>query len=107
MFIDKNKKGIGWHTTVKDTDDRNVKTDNPLYVNYIFSRDAEPQGDKLEGTLMFVAKDGTKYHAFPYVNEYNGQRSLQFRLYIPKKKDDTGKFGNPNVSIESSELPFY
>lgn len=107
MFIDKSKKGIGWYTSVRDTDERDVKAEKPMYINYVFSRDAEPQGEKLEGMLMFVSKDGTKYNVFPYIHEFNGQKSLQFRLYIPKKKDDTEKFGNPNVNIESSELPFY
>ena len=107
MFIDKSKKGIGWYTAVRDTDVRDVKAEKPLYINYVFSRDAEPQGEKLDGTLMFVAKDGTKYNVFPYIHEFNGQKSLQFRLYFPKKKDETGMFGNPNTVIESNDLPFY
>ena len=94
-------------TFIRYETDRDVKAEKPLYINYVFSRDAEPQGEKLDGTLMFVAKDGTKYNVFPYIHEFNGQKSLQFRLYFPKKKDETGMFGNTNQAIAPDELPFY
>jgi len=40
---------------------------------------------------------------------YKGKVGMTVFKYNParKEKDDTEKFGNPNVTIESSELPFY
>lgn len=103
MYISKGK--YGWYTTARNRNDK----DDKQYVNLFFPKHTEPQDgteqiNPIEWTLTcFKGKVGMtifKYQVGAYASEIEG---------VPKKdvKDENGKFGNPNVTIESSELPFY
>ena len=92
MYINKGK--YGWYTTARNRNDKEDK----YYVNLFFPKNPEPA----DGTEAIDPVEWT-------LTCYKGKVGMTVFKYNPvrKEKDDTGKFGNPNVTIESSELPFY
>ncbi len=92
MYINKGK--YGWYTTARNRNDKEDK----YYVNLFFPKNTEPA----DGTEAIDPVEWT-------LTCYKGKVGMTIFKYNPvrKEKDDTEKFGNPNVTIESSELPFY
>ena len=92
MYINKGK--YGWYTTARNRNDKEDK----YYVNLFFPKNTEPA----DGTETIDPVEWT-------LTCYKGKVGMTIFKYNPvrKEKDDTEKFGNPNVTIESSELPFY
>lgn len=92
MYINKGK--YGWYTTARNRNDKEDK----YYVNLFFPKNTEPA----DGTEAIDPVEWT-------LTCYKGKVGMTVFKYNPvrKEKDDTEKFGNPNVTIESSELPFY
>ena len=92
MYINKGK--YGWYTTAQNRNDKEDK----YYVNLFFPKNTEPA----DGTEAIDPVEWT-------LTCYKGKVGMTVFKYNPvrKEKDDTEKFGNPNVTIESSELPFY
>lgn len=92
MYINKGK--YGWYTTARNRNDKEDK----YYVNLFFPKNTEPA----DGTEAINPVEWT-------LTCYKGKVGMTVFKYNPvrKEKDDTEKFGNPNVTIESSELPFY
>lgn len=92
MYINKGK--YGWYTTARNRNDKEDK----YYVNLFFPKNTEPA----DGTVVIDPVEWT-------LTCYKGKVGMTVFKYNPvrKEKDDTEKFGNPNVTIESSELPFY
>ena len=92
MYINKGK--YGWYTIARNRNDKEDK----YYVNLFFPKNTEPA----DGTEAIDPVEWT-------LTCYKGKVGMTVFKYNPvrKEKDDTEKFGNPNVTIESSELPFY
>lgn len=92
MYINKGK--YGWYTTARNRNDKEDK----YYVNLFFPKNTEPA----DGTEAIDPVEWT-------LTCYKGKVGMTVFKYNPvrKEKDDTEKFGNPNATIESSELPFY
>ena len=92
MYINKGK--YGWYTTARNRNDKEDK----YYVNLFFPKNTEPA----DGTEAIDPVEWT-------LTCYKGKVGMTVFKYntVRKEKDDTEKFGNPNVTIESSELPFY
>ena len=63
MFLNKAKKGFGWHITVKK-DSKGQETEQPMYVNFTFKRDCEPTNLNDKGSydadLYLIDKQGNR-----------------------------------------------
>ena len=110
MYLNKSNKGIGWYSLVsKNT--MGEKLEKGEYLNFVFKKGTEPSDEKLEGDLFFIDMYGNKRLVLPYVDEYNGKRTVKFRLMdelhkvdkMGGSKSDLGK----SLDISPEELPFY
>ena len=77
MFINKNKKGFGWHLVI---DTKELGLNEPLYVNFSFKKGCEPADiNSIKGDLYFVSEEGTR-KVFPVAKEYNGKVYVDYKL---------------------------
>lgn len=84
MYLNKSKKGYGWYAMVKTKDlGGNELTHS---INFSFKRGCEPKDNELntygayEGEMYFVDVSGRKRKVFPIVHEYNGLKSIEFKV---------------------------
>ena len=87
-----NKGQYGWYTTAKNRNDKEDKA----YVNLFFPKNTDPA----DGTEEIDAIEWR-------LTCYKGKVGMTIFKYNVNNKDETGKFGNPNVTIDSDSLPFY
>lgn len=115
MYLNKSNKGIGWYSVV-NKNYMGEKQEKGEYINFIFKKGAEPEDEKTEGDLFFIDSYGNKRLVLPFIDEYNGNRQVKFRLMDvlhqePKTESDRmgGSRSNSgkSVEIETDDLPFY
>ena len=81
MYINKNKKGFGWHSSVS-TKDLGLK--DPIYINWSFKKGCDPlpaelENDSFKGDLMIETAAGFR-KVFPVAKEYNGRTYIEFKI---------------------------
>lgn len=116
IFLNKDKKGFGWHTAVSRED---IGMEKPLYINYSFKKGCDPIDGELNekgsiaGELILKTQMGYR-KLFPVITEYNGTTHLELKIleltdepspFRPKQERQQEPFGN--LKIEESDLPFY
>ena len=117
MYLNKSNKGIGWYSVV-NKDAKNNKLDKGEYINFIFKRGTEPDENVLVADLYLIDQYGNKRPVYPYVDEYNGNRTVKFRIKEPlaqsqETKQDNAKMGGSrsdlgqDLDIQPDDLPFY
>ena len=117
MYLNKSNKGIGWYSVI-NKDGKGNKLDKGEYINFVFKRGTEPDENVLVADLYLIDQYGNKRPVYAYVDEYNGNRSVKFRILEPlaqsqQVKEDNSKMGGSrsdlgqSVDIDPSELPFY
>ena len=109
MYLNKSKKGIGWYSAVK-RNQANAETE-PLYINFLFKKGTEPQGETIEGDLFFIDRNGDKRMVLPFINEYNGNKRIEFRIMGGQAKVENSLpfYEEPkkDVALDPEDLPFY
>lgn len=126
MFINKNKKGFGWHSVVSTEE---IGLQDPLYLNFSFKKGCNPDqseyGEKgsIKGDLYFHSEKGIR-KVFPVAREYQGRVWIEFKLLEldpsiePVKhykrnevETDINVTDDPideyKVTVDTDELPFY
>ena len=114
MYLNKSSKGIGWYSYIKKNQ-RSENVENAPTLNFVFKKDTEPEANTIEGDLFFIDRMGNKRMVFPYVNDWNGNRRIEFRIMGCEKQVQSPLpfYGEEetepvqDVEIESSDLPFY
>ena len=79
MYLNKSNKGIGWYSIVSK-DAKGNKLDKGEYINFIFKRGAEPDENVMVADLYLIDQYGNKRPVYAYVDEYNGNRTVKFRI---------------------------
>lgn len=83
MFLNKNKNGYGWYSTVKTKDG---ESEVVAYINFSFKKGTEPAPQQLseygsyEGELIFRDSTGAERKVFPIAKEWNEKKSVEFKL---------------------------
>ena len=107
MYITKSSKGFRWYTTVKKND--KGQDTSTQYINFTFKKDCEPRNlnDKgsYEADLYLIDKLGNKRKVFPYVNEWQDHKSVEFKILDVEEQGNTDP--RHDVNVEPDELPFY
>ena len=115
MYLNKSNKGIGWYAVVQKNY-MGEKQEKGEFINFIFKKGAEPEDEKMEGDLFFIDSYGNKRLVLPFIDEYNGHRSVKFRLMDVLHQDSKNESqmmggaksnSGKSVNIESDDLPFY
>ena len=112
MYLNKSNKGIGWYAVVQKNY-MGEKQEKGEYINFIFKKGAEPEDEKMEGDLFFIDSYGNKRLVLPFIDEYNNNRQVKFRLMDVLHKEDTSKMGGSrsdlgkSVDVNPDDLPFY
>lgn len=124
MYLNKSSKGIGWYSFINKTY-AGEKTEDGMYLNFIFKKGAEPQAEAINGDLFFIDAYGNKRLVLPYIDDYNGNRQIKFRLMdvihqvndfdrkATEPKEDNSNMGGKasqsgqSIGIEPNDLPFY
>lgn len=84
MYIQKSNNGYSWYSKVKSKDMGGNELEG--YLTFFFKKGYEPQPQELndrhayEGELYFRDSTGKERKVFPRVNEYNGNKTIQFML---------------------------
>ena len=104
MFLNKNKKGYGWHIKIS-TEDIGLK--DPLYMNFSFKKGCDPDKSEfpdgsIKGDLLFRSEKGIR-KVYPTAHEYNGKVYIEYKLL---ELEGTEKADN-ELTIDPDELPFY
>ena len=112
VFINKNQKGYGWHSTVKN---ESISPD-PMYINFGFKKGCDPEEAELsDGSLKcdLILKTPMGFRqVFPTLQEYNGRKWIEFKILEltdepkPFRPQSDPKPTN-TVQIEEGDLPFY
>jgi len=89
MYINKNKKGYGYYSTVKSKDKHGEEITGFLSVN--FKQGKEPLGESYKGELYFIDEDGLKRKAF---------------FHSFKRGDGTPSVGLMLMGTEADELSY-
>lgn len=93
MFLNKNKNGYGWYSQVKT---KEGESEVIAYINFSFKKGTEPWGEQLteygsyEGELIFRDSTGAERKVFPLAKEWNGKKSVEFKLL-----DTTNEYRDP------------
>ena len=113
MYINRNKKGYGWHSAVKN---EQISTD-PLYIEFGFKKGCDPEEGELnengsiKGDLILKTEMGYR-GVYPVMVEYNGRKWIEFKILEltdepkPFRPQSDPKPTN-TVQIEEGDLPFY
>lgn len=112
MYINKNRKGFGWHSTVKN---EQISPD-PLYINFSFKKGCDPEEAELtDGPLKgdLILKTAMGYRqVYPVMVEFNGNKWIEFKILEltdePKPyRPQSDPQPTNTVQIEEGDLPFY
>lgn len=117
MYLNKSNKGIGWYSVI-NKDGKGNKLDKGEYINFVFKRGAEPDENVLVGDLYLIDQYGNKRPVYAYVDEFNGNRTVKFRILDPLAQSETTKQENAKmggnrsdlgmtINIQPDDLPFY
>ena len=105
MFINKNKKGYGYYTTVKSKSKTGEELTGFMPVNFKIGE--EPGEDSIKGELCFIEEDGSKRKAF--FNAFRrGDGTVSVGLFLMGK--EVKELGKNEIRIEElrpDDLPFY
>lgn len=82
MYLNKNKKGFGWYSTVST---ESIGLKDPLYLNFSFKKGCDPSEEELNeyGSLqgeMYIETAAGKRKVFPVAREYNGRTFIEFKI---------------------------
>ena len=103
MFLNKNKNGYGWHSTVKTKDG---ESEVVAYINFSFKKGTEPTPQQLseygsyEGELIFRDSTGAERKVFPIAKEWNDRRSVEFKLL-----ETTNEYRDPKPTWQPKTDP--
>lgn len=125
MYLFKGMNGFSWYTKVISKD-LNTNAEREAYMNFTFKKGCDPKPEDLndknayEGDLYFHDKNGCIRKVFPVVDEYNGNKKIEFKLLEaigepksePKEPVQTitreqGMGGATFDGISPDDLPFY
>ena len=116
MYINKSSTSYNWYTVVNKTG-KGETIEKPAYISFSFKKGCDPKNlneyGSYEGDLYFIDKQGNKRKVFPYVNVYNDQKHIEFKILDIEGKQDNSMMGGPrsdtgkSVGIEPDELPFF
>ena len=127
MYLFRGMKGFSWYTKVISKD-LNTNAEREGYINFTFKKGCEPKPEDLnnknayEGDLYFHDKNGCIRKVFPVVDEYNGNKKIEFKLLAiegTEQKAETkaepmqtitreqGEGGTTYDGIDADDLPFY
>lgn len=121
MYLNRSSRGIGWYSVVTK-DNKGNKLEKGEYLNFIFKKGAEPQDDVITGDLFLIDQYGAKRPVFPYVDEYNGNRQIKFRILdalaqpnpnaefnqdFEKNMGGRASQSGQSIDIDPDSLPFY
>lgn len=103
MFISRNSK-LNWKWYAKITTKDNGNNEFSDYIDFRFSKDCEPLQEDLnqygsyEADLYLIDKEGRKRKVYPFVNYYNGNTKVEFRIMGIEGATpyDKGFVGNEN-----------
>lgn len=83
MYLSRNKKGYGWYSQIKS---KEGESENVGYLNFTFKKGCDPMPEELneygslQGELIFKDSTGAERKVFPIAKEWNGQKSIEFKL---------------------------
>lgn len=125
MYLFRGINGFSWYTKVVSKD-LNTNAQREGYINFTFKKGCEPTQEELndknayEGDLYFHDKNGCIRKVFPVVDEYNGNKKIEFKLLeaIGELKSESKEpvqtitreqtnSGTTFDGISQDELPFY
>lgn len=121
MYLFRGMKGFSWYTKIISKD-LNTNAEREGYINFTFKKGCDPKPEDLndknayEGDLYFHDKNGCIRKVFPVVDEYNGNKKIEFKLLEaigePKEPVQTitreqSSSGTTFDGISQDELPFY
>lgn len=112
MYINKNKKGYGYYSTVKSKDKKGEEIVGFLSVN--FKQGTEPDGESYKGDLFLIDEDGLKRKAFFHAfKRADGTPSVGLMLMDAEADELTYKEQEQNKQkviieeIKADDLPFF
>ena len=123
MYLNKNQKGFGYYSVVSKNG-KGEETPHKQYINWNFKKGTEPTQYQLnekgsyEAELYLIDKNGDSRKVFPYIDEYNGNASIRFRVLGVESDEDYDKrmeqtitreqgLNGGEINIDQEELPFY
>jgi hypothetical protein len=108
MYINKNKNGYGYFSTVKSKDKKGEEIVGFLSVN--FKQGTEPDGESYKGDLFLIDEDGLKRKAFFHAfKRADGTPSVGLML-MGTEADELKEQSKQKVIIEeikADDLPFF
>lgn len=108
MFLNRNKKGFGWHATISTKD---IGLKDSLYMNFSFKKGCEPaETDSIKGDLYFISEEGAR-KVYPVAKEYNGRVSIEYKLLeLEEPKTPVKRYTRnevkADVEFDNSDYPW-
>ena len=120
MYLFRGMKGFSWYTKIISKD-LNTNAEREGYINFTFKKGCDPKQEELNdknayvGDLYFHDQNGNIRKVFPVVNEFNGNKKIEFKLLeIEGQKEAVETITMQNNSggggyeeIKADDLPFY
>lgn len=106
MYINKNKKGYGYYSTVKSKDKKGEEIVGFLSVN--FKQGTEPDGESYKGDLFLIDEDGLKRKAFFHAfKRADGTPSVGLMLLEAEADELEQRQEAVIEEIRADDLPFF